>query len=65
MGLFVSGVFSNNVWGWQGGFLMLLGHGLCSPAMFALASITYESVGSRRIVLRKGLLSVFPFVSFL
>lgn len=45
--------------------MMLLGHGLCSPALFALANINYESIGSRSILLTKGLLSVFPFLSFL
>ena len=44
---------------------MLLGHGLCSPAMFALANVNYESVGSRRMLLSKGFLSLFPFFSLL
>ena len=44
---------------------MLLGHGLCSPAIFALANINYESVGSRRVLLTKGFISVFPFLSLL
>nr|YP_010146835.1 NADH dehydrogenase subunit 4 [Yininemertes pratensis]QQP01064.1 NADH dehydrogenase subunit 4 [Yininemertes pratensis] len=65
MGFFVGGVMSNNVWGWQGGLLMLLGHGLCSSAMFALANISYESVGSRSMLLTKGFLSYFPFLTFL
>nr|YP_006303252.1 NADH dehydrogenase subunit 4 [Zygeupolia rubens]ADZ05379.1 NADH dehydrogenase subunit 4 [Zygeupolia rubens] len=64
MGMFVGGVMSNNVWGWQGGFLMLLGHGLCSPALFALANVNYESVGSRSVMLTKGLISFFPFLAF-
>lgn len=64
IGLFLGGVISNNSWGWQGGLLMLLAHGLCSPAMFALANIRYESVGSRRINIAKGFISFFPFISF-
>ena len=63
IGLFVGGVIRYNRWGWEGGFLMLLGHGLCSPALFALANIGYESVGSRRLVLNKGFISFFPFLS--
>jgi NADH-ubiquinone oxidoreductase chain 4 len=65
MGLFVGGIFRNNIWGWQGGLLMLLGHGLCSSGMFALANVNYERVGSRRILLNKGLLSLFPFLTSL
>lgn len=42
---------------------MLLGHGLCSPAMFALANVSYERVGSRRMLLTKGILSFFPFLT--
>lgn len=41
---------------------MLLGHGLCSPGLFALANIGYESVGSRSLVLNKGFISFFPFL---
>lgn len=65
IGLFVGGAITNNVWGWQGGLLMLLGHGLCSPALFAIANVNYESVGSRSILLIKGLISFFPFLTFL
>lgn len=65
MGIFVAGVLRNNVWGWQGGLLMLLGHGLCSSGMFALANVNYERVGSRSMLLTKGILSVFPFLSII
>jgi len=44
---------------------MLLGHGLCSSAMFALANVGYERLGTRRMLLTKGLLSIFPFLAFL
>nr|AZL92897.1 NADH dehydrogenase subunit 4 [Parborlasia corrugatus] len=63
MGIFVAGIFSNNVWGLSGGLLMLLAHGLCSSAMFALANVGYESVGSRSMVLSKGFLSLFPLLA--
>lgn len=44
---------------------MLLAHGLCSSGMFALANINYERVGSRSMVLTKGLISFFPFLTIL
>lgn len=44
---------------------MLLAHGLCSPAIFALANVRYESVGSRSLLMTKGLISFFPFFTFL
>lgn len=58
--IFVGGVFSNNIWGWQGGLIMLLAHGFCSPAIFALANVSYEMVGSRSMLLTKGFLSLSP-----
>lgn len=61
--LFVGGVIRNNCWGFQGGLMMLLAHGLCSPAIFALANVGYERVGSRRVLLTKGFISFFPFLS--
>nr|YP_009003686.1 NADH dehydrogenase subunit 4 [Iwatanemertes piperata]AHB53111.1 NADH dehydrogenase subunit 4 [Iwatanemertes piperata] len=63
MGFFVGGVMSGNVWGWQGSLLMMLGHGLCSSGLFALANISYEQVGSRSMIMTKGFLSVYPFLS--
>nr|YP_010303567.1 NADH dehydrogenase subunit 4 [Quasilineus sinicus]QXO02039.1 NADH dehydrogenase subunit 4 [Quasilineus sinicus] len=65
MGFFVGGAMSSNVWGWQGGLLMMLGHGLCSSGLFALANISYEQIGSRSMVMTKGFLSVYPFLSLM
>nr|YP_009162846.1 NADH dehydrogenase subunit 4 [Micrura bella]AKT74022.1 NADH dehydrogenase subunit 4 [Micrura bella] len=64
MGFLVGGVMSNNVWGWQGGLLMMLSHGLCSSGLFALANVCYEKVGSRSMLMTKGFLSLYPFLSF-
>lgn len=44
---------------------MLLAHGLCSPAIFALANVGYERVGSRSMLLTKGVLSFFPFFTLM
>nr|YP_009131675.1 NADH dehydrogenase subunit 4 [Micrura ignea]AJY78583.1 NADH dehydrogenase subunit 4 [Micrura ignea] len=63
MGFFVGGVLSGSYWGWQGGLLMMIAHGLCSSALFSLANISYESVGSRSMVLVKGFAGVFPFMA--
>lgn len=39
---------------------LLFAHGLCSPILFSLAGRVYDVVGSRNIILRKGLLRRFP-----
>jgi len=64
IGLATAGIFSNTLWGWYGAFAMLIAHGLCSSCMFALANMTYEAVGSRRLFLTKGLRNLFPSLTF-
>lgn len=60
IGLLTAGVISNTSWGWQGALTLIIAHGLCSSALFALANITYETTHTRRIYLTKGLLALFP-----
>lgn len=60
IGLLTAGAISNTSWGWQGAIALIIAHGLCSSALFALANITYESTHTRRIYLTKGLLALFP-----
>ncbi len=64
MGLTTGGIISNTLWGWHGAFIILIAHGLCSSCLFALANITYESTQRRRIYITKGLLNLFPFITF-
>ena len=60
IGLLTAGIISCTTWGWYGALVIIIAHGLCSSALFALANITYESTHTRRIYLTKGLLSLFP-----
>jgi len=39
---------------------LFFAHGLCSPILFSLAGRTYDFVGSRNVILRKGILRSFP-----
>ena len=64
IGLATAGIMSNTLWGWQGAFIILLAHGLCSSCIFALANITYETTHSRRIYITKGLITLFPAITF-
>nr|AZA05018.1 NADH dehydrogenase subunit 4 [Anthrenus verbasci] len=64
MGLVLSGLLTLNFWGFAGGFLMMIAHGLCSSGLFCLANISYERVGSRSLFLNKGLINVVPSMSF-
>lgn len=51
-------------WGWQGSLIIIIAHGLCSSCLFSLANITYETTSTRRMFLTKGLLCLFPSLSF-
>lgn len=64
IGLATAGIMSNTIWGWQGAFIILIAHGLCSSCIFSLANITYETVGSRGIYITKGIITFFPSITF-
>lgn len=64
IGLLTLGALSNTVWGWRGALSIILAHGLCSSALFALANISYLSTNSRSLFLSKGLILIFPAISF-
>ncbi len=63
IGLLIAGAITGTIWGWWGSLLIILAHGLCSSALFALANITYETTHTRSIFLTKGLLNLFPTMS--
>lgn len=45
------------------GVCLFFAHGLSSPLLFSLAARAYDLVGRRNVVLRKGVLRVFPIFS--
>nr|ATZ69913.1 NADH dehydrogenase subunit 4 [Conus trochulus] len=60
MSLMLAGVFSNSSWGWSGALVLMLSHGFCSSALFALANYTYEKTQTRSLLLNKGMLMFLP-----
>nr|WFP43248.1 NADH dehydrogenase subunit 4 [Callimenellus fumidus] len=60
MGLVLGGIMTMNNWGISSSYSMMLAHGLCSSGMFCLANITYERMGSRSLLINKGLMSFMP-----
>nr|YP_010499078.1 NADH dehydrogenase subunit 4 [Lamellomphalus manusensis]UWT52316.1 NADH dehydrogenase subunit 4 [Lamellomphalus manusensis] len=60
MSLMLAGALSLTSWGWSGALAMMLAHGLCSSALFYLASTTYEKSHTRSLVLSKGFLLLIP-----
>nr|YP_009472968.1 NADH dehydrogenase subunit 4 [Neolethaeus assamensis]AST10198.1 NADH dehydrogenase subunit 4 [Neolethaeus assamensis] len=63
MGLVIAGIMTMNCYGFIGSFVLMIGHGLCSSGLFALANIVYEYSGSRSLLVNSGLISVMPLLS--
>nr|YP_009503325.1 NADH dehydrogenase subunit 4 [Leucosyrinx sp. MNHN IM 2013-19304]AXA45395.1 NADH dehydrogenase subunit 4 [Leucosyrinx sp. MNHN IM 2013-19304] len=63
MSLMLAGVFSNSSWGWSGALILMLSHGFCSSALFALANYTYEKTHTRSLFMSKGMLMLLPMLA--
>nr|YP_010463235.1 NADH dehydrogenase subunit 4 [Dimorphopterus gibbus]UUJ37759.1 NADH dehydrogenase subunit 4 [Dimorphopterus gibbus] len=63
MGLVIGGLMTCNYVGLWGSLMMMLGHGICSSGLFAMANLMYERSGSRSIMLNKGFLTFMPTMS--
>jgi len=61
--LMLAGAFSNTTWGWAGALALIVSHGFCSSALFALANYTYEKRHRRRLFLTKGMLILLPVLT--
>ncbi|YP_004563978.1 NADH dehydrogenase subunit 4 (mitochondrion) [Homarus americanus] len=60
MGLVLSGLVVFGWWGQTGAVVIMVGHGLCSSGLFCLANMVYERLGSRSLLVNKGLLNFMP-----
>jgi NADH-ubiquinone oxidoreductase chain 4 len=64
MGIVIGGIMTISYWGFCGSFTLIIAHGLCSSGLFCLANISYERLGSRRLLISRGILSLIPRISF-
>nr|AMH85365.1 NADH dehydrogenase subunit 4 [Marmarodeceia marmorata] len=60
MGIVLSGLMTMTYWGLCGSYTLMIAHGLCSSGLFCLANISYERLGSRSLLINKGLLNFMP-----
>nr|YP_010827555.1 NADH dehydrogenase subunit 4 [Callibia diana]WFD61151.1 NADH dehydrogenase subunit 4 [Callibia diana] len=60
MGLVIGGLMTLNSWGFYMTFVLMVAHGLCSSGLFCLANISYDRLGSRSLLINKGLLNLMP-----
>jgi len=64
MNMAILGIFSNNFFGLWGGFVMMLGHGLSSVALFFLVGCLYDRYHERLIEYYGGLSQTSPILTF-
>nr|AVN67794.1 NADH dehydrogenase subunit 4 [Periplaneta lateralis]UEV86530.1 NADH dehydrogenase subunit 4 [Periplaneta lateralis] len=60
MGIVIGGLMTLNYWGFCGSYILMIAHGLCSSGLFCLANISYERLGSRSLLINKGLMVFMP-----
>nr|YP_010836010.1 NADH dehydrogenase subunit 4 [Taeniopteryx auberti]WGC89529.1 NADH dehydrogenase subunit 4 [Taeniopteryx auberti] len=60
MGIVLGGLMTMSYWGFCGSFTLMIAHGLCSSGLFCLANISYERLGSRSLLINKGLMNFMP-----
>nr|YP_010693017.1 NADH dehydrogenase subunit 4 [Rhagoletis batava]WCB98146.1 NADH dehydrogenase subunit 4 [Rhagoletis batava]WCB98159.1 NADH dehydrogenase subunit 4 [Rhagoletis batava] len=60
MGIVLGGLMTLTYWGLCGSYTLMIAHGLCSSGLFCLANMTYERLGSRSLLINKGLLNFMP-----
>nr|AVN67812.1 NADH dehydrogenase subunit 4 [Ischnoptera bilunata] len=60
MGIVIGGLMTMFYWGFCGSFTLMIAHGLCSSGLFCLANISYERLGSRSLLINKGLMNFMP-----
>nr|YP_010999066.1 NADH dehydrogenase subunit 4 [Eupolyphaga nigrinotum]WPM91824.1 NADH dehydrogenase subunit 4 [Eupolyphaga nigrinotum] len=60
MGMVIGGLMTMSYWGFIGAYILMIAHGLCSSGLFCLANISYERLGSRSLLVNKGLMNFMP-----
>nr|YP_010759068.1 NADH dehydrogenase subunit 4 [Oedipoda miniata]WEX31978.1 NADH dehydrogenase subunit 4 [Oedipoda miniata] len=60
MSMVISGLMTMNWWGCMGSLSLMIGHGLCSSGLFCLSNIIYERLGSRSLLINKGMINLMP-----
>jgi NADH-ubiquinone oxidoreductase chain 4 len=61
--LVIGGLIVFMSWGWGFSYTLIIAHGLCSSGLFFLVNLFYERLGSRRLVINKGILRFIPRIS--
>lgn len=60
MAIIIVSFLSAFIAGLTGGIIVMIAHGICSSGIFACANMMYERSHSRRLIINKGTLNIFP-----
>lgn len=60
MGILLRGIITFFIYGYEGALCIILGHGLVSSGLFFLAGVIYDRLGTRSLLINKGLIILFP-----
>lgn len=60
IGILLAGMATLIGWGYQGALCLIIGHGLVSSRIFYLVGVVYDRIGTRRILINKGIIILFP-----
>nr|YP_009117295.1 NADH dehydrogenase subunit 4 [Muscina stabulans]AJE61321.1 NADH dehydrogenase subunit 4 [Muscina stabulans] len=63
MGIVLAGLMTMTYIGFCGSYTLMIAHGLCSSGLFCLANICYERMGSRSLLINKGMLNFMPVMA--
>lgn len=64
IGLILIRIITLTIWGYIGRLLIIIGHGLCSSAIFVLVNYFYERSHRRNLLINKGIYYFLPSLCF-
>lgn len=60
IGIILIGLYTETVWGIKGAYFIIIGHGLCSSALFIIVNFIYERTKRRNLLINKGIIYFLP-----
>lgn len=60
IGIILAGLGTLTFYGFEGALCIILGHGMVSSGLFYIVGLNYDRIGSRSLIINKGIIVVFP-----
>lgn len=65
IGILLSGIIRLSYIGFQGALCLILGHGLVSSGLFFIVGTLYDRMATRRLLINKGIIIIFPSLTII